>query len=54
MNMIMIEDKLVKWDIIDQYETVRQDIISNGIVSQYLYKQLSVSSDAAFNSSKIL
>ena len=45
-------DKLVKWDIPDQYEKVRQDVIPNGIVSQYTYGQLSESSGATFNSPK--
>eukprot|EP01084_Bolivina_argentea_P070309 127824_1 len=44
--------KLIKWDIPDQYEKVRQDLIPNGIVSAYTYNQLSESSGATFNSPK--
>eukprot|EP01084_Bolivina_argentea_P070308 127823_1 len=45
-------DKLIKWNIPDQYPIVRQDVIPNGIVSQYTYNQLSESSGATFNSPK--
>ena len=45
-------NKLIKWDIPDQYTKVRQDVIPNGIVSQYTYNQLSESSGATFNSPK--
>ena len=40
-------------NIIDIFiQKVRQDIVSNGIVSQYTYLQLSESSGATFNSPK--
>ena len=45
-------NKLIVWDIPDQYIKVRQDMIPNGIVSQYTYNQLSESSGATFNSPK--
>ena len=45
-------DKLIKWDIPDKYVKARQDIIPNGIVSQYSYQQLSESSGVTFNSPK--
>ena len=45
-------NKLIVWDIPDQYTTVRQDMVPNGIVSQYTYTQLSESSGSAFNSPK--
>ena len=45
-------NKLIKWDIPDQYVKVRQDMVPNGIVSQYTYNQLSESSGATFNSPK--
>ena len=45
-------NKLIKWDLLDQYPHVRQDVIPNGIVSQYTYNQLSESSGATFNSPK--
>ena len=41
--------KLIKWNIPDEYAKVRQDVIPNGIVSQYTYDQLSESSEATFN-----
>ena len=41
---------LVEWDIPDQYDTVRQDIIINGIASRYTFNQLSASSGTTFNS----
>ena len=43
-------NKLIKWDIPDSYLKVRQDVVPNGIVSQYTYNQLSESSGATFNS----
>ena len=33
-------DKLIKWEICYQYEKVRQDMIPNGIISQYTYNQI--------------
>ena len=45
-------NKLVKWDIPDEYIIVRQDVIPNGIASQYTYNQLSQTSGANFNSPK--
>ena len=44
--------KLIKWNMPKKYERVRQDIIPNGIVSQFTYNQLSESSGATFNSPK--
>ena len=44
--------KLVKWNLSDQYKKIRQDMIPNGIESQYEYNQLSESSDVTFNSPK--
>ena len=44
--------KLTKWDIPDEYERVRQDLIPNGIVSRYTYNQLSESSGVSINSPK--
>ena len=41
---------LVEWDIPDQYESVRQDKIVNGIASRFSYDQLAASSGTTFNS----
>ena len=43
-------NKLVVWDAPDSHEKVRQDVITNGIVSQYTYNQLTESSGSVFNS----
>ena len=45
-------NKLIKWDVPDEYPQSRQDVVSNGIASQYRYNQLSESSVATFNSPK--
>ena len=45
-------NKLIEYNLPDQYPKVRQDVIPNGIVSQYTYNQLSESSGATFNSPK--
>ena len=45
-------DKLVKFDLPSKYPKVRQDVVPNGIVSQYTYQQLAESSGATFNSPK--
>ena len=41
---------LTKWDIPNEYETARQDMIVNGIASRYTFDQLSTSSGTTFNS----
>ena len=41
---------LVEWDIPDEYDSVRQDKIMNGITSPYTFDQLSESSGTTFNS----
>merc|ERR1712228_711990 len=41
---------LTKWNIPNEYETARQDIIVNGIASRYTFDQLSTSSGTTFNS----
>merc|ERR1712228_78214 len=41
---------LTKWDIPNEYQSARQDMIVNGIASRYTYNQLSTSSGATFNS----
>merc|ERR1712228_769243 len=41
---------LTKWDIPNEYKSVRQDMIINGIASRYTFDQLSVSSGTTFNS----
>merc|ERR1712228_785507 len=41
---------LVEWDIPNEYESVRQDMIVNGIASRYTFDQLSASSGTTFNS----
>eukprot|EP01084_Bolivina_argentea_P093190 167625_1 len=45
-------NNLIKFDIPDRYEKVRQDLIPNGIVSRYTYQQLADSSGTTFNSPK--
>merc|ERR1712228_793899 len=42
--------ELIKWNIPNEYETARQDIIVNGIASRYTFDQLSTSSGTTFNS----
>jgi len=42
--------RLTKWNLPDQYERVRQDVVPNGIVSTFTHGQLSESSNALFNS----
>ena len=56
-NLMKMADKqkdewlaLTTWDIPDQYELARQDVIFNGIVSRYTFNQLSASSGTTFNS----
>ena len=58
-NLKVIADKniddweqMVKWELPKKYEKVRQDVVPNGIVSQYTYSQLSESSGSTFNSPK--
>merc|ERR1719242_1887337 len=41
---------LTKWDIPNEYESARQDMIVNGIASRYTFDQLSTSSGTTFNS----
>ena len=41
---------LTEWDIPNEYESVRQDLIFNGIASRYTFYQLSASSGTTFNS----
>merc|ERR1719410_1511961 len=41
---------LTKWDIPNEYESARQDMIVNGIASRYTFDQLSASSGTTFNS----
>lgn len=41
---------LVSWDIPNEYESARQDMIVNGIASRYTFDQLSASSGTRFNS----
>ena len=41
---------LTKWDIPNEYESPRQDMIINGIASRYTFDQLSTSSGTTFNS----
>eukprot|EP01083_Nonionella_stella_P078905 216203_1 len=43
-------NQLTTWDLPDDYDVVRQDLIPNGIVSRYTYNQLSESSGSTFNS----
>eukprot|EP01083_Nonionella_stella_P174877 607421_1 len=43
-------NELTTWDLPDDYDVVRQDLIPNGIVSRYTYNQLSESSGSTFNS----
>merc|ERR1712176_161604 len=55
MNKMADEQKddwlaLTQWDIPDQYESVRQDVIVNGIASRFTFEQLSASSGTTFNS----
>ena len=40
---------LVEWSSPDEFELVRQDVIPNGIASQYTYDQLVMSSGQVFN-----
>eukprot|EP01083_Nonionella_stella_P031595 86541_1 len=42
----------VTWDVVNQYETARQDLIPNGITSRYTYNHLLEKSGSAFNSTK--
>merc|ERR1712228_639249 len=42
--------ELTKWDIPNEYEAARQDMIVNGIASRYTHGQLSTSSGTTFNS----
>ena len=42
-------NKLIKCDIPDEYAKVRQDVIPNGIISQYTCNQLSESTVATSN-----
>merc|ERR1712228_784030 len=42
--------ELIKWNIPNEYETARQDMIINGIASRYTFDQLSTSSGTTFNS----
>merc|ERR1719384_3017812 len=41
--------ELTRWDIPNEYESSRQDVIMNGIVSQYSFDQLSAMSGTRFN-----
>merc|ERR1719242_2179469 len=41
---------LTKWNIPNQYDSARQDMIINGIASRYTFEQLSTSSGTTFNS----
>merc|ERR1712228_868324 len=43
-------NELTKWDIPNEYEAARQDMIVNGIASRYTFDQLSTSSGTTFNS----
>merc|ERR1712087_202088 len=43
-------NELTKWDIPNEYESARQDMIVNGIASRYTFDQLSTSSGTTFNS----
>merc|ERR1712087_389541 len=43
-------NELTKWDIPNEYESARQDMIINGIASRYTFDQLSTSSGTNFNS----
>merc|ERR1712228_1111778 len=43
-------NELTKWDIPNEYESSRQDMIVNGIASRYTFDQLSTSSGTSFNS----
>ena len=45
-------NKLIKWIVPTEYPKPRQDVIPNGIASQYTLDQLSESSGAVFNSPK--
>eukprot|EP01083_Nonionella_stella_P152319 488036_1 len=44
--------QLVEWNVIDQYEKARQDLIPNGITSRYTYNELLEKSGSTFNSAK--
>ena len=55
MNVLSSEypsdwDKIIKWDMPDQYPVARQDVVPNGIISQHSISI--IVSGAAFNSSK--
>jgi len=41
---------LIKWNIPNEYESARQDLIVNGIASRFTFDQLSASSGTTFNS----
>merc|ERR1712228_1077383 len=41
---------LTKWEIPNEYESFRQDMIVNGLASRYTFDQLSTSSGTTFNS----
>merc|ERR1712228_152245 len=41
---------LTKWEIPNEYESARQDMIVNGLASRYTFDQLSTSSGTTFNS----
>merc|ERR1712228_423741 len=43
-------NELTKWEIPNEYESFRQDMIINGIASRYTFDQLSTSSGTTFNS----
>ena len=45
-------NKLIKWTFKSEYPEPRQDMIPNGIASQYTFNQLSESSGVLFNSPK--